>query len=40
LEEATAKSVFCDGVGFVYLEYLHNGQDYGYRADLTGFLLQ
>jgi hypothetical protein len=40
LEEATVKSVFCDGVGFVYLELLNNGQDYGYRADLTGFLLQ
>ncbi len=39
-DESTAKGVFCDGIGFVYLEYSQSGQNYGYRADLTGFSLQ
>ena len=39
-EDGTSKGIFCDGVGFVYLEYFHIGQDFGYRADLTGFSLQ
>ena len=38
--DGTSKGIFCDGVGFVYLEYLQSGQAIGYRADLTGFLLQ
>ena len=40
LEEGIAKGVFCDGIGFVYLEYSQSVQNYGYRADLTGFSLQ
>jgi hypothetical protein len=39
-DDGTAKGVFCDGIGFVYLEYLQSGQNLGYRADLTGFSLQ
>lgn len=38
--DGISKGTFCDGVGFVYLEYIHTGQDYGYRAELTGFSLQ
>ncbi len=40
IEGGTSKSVFCDGIGFVYLEYSQSGQNYGYRAELTGFSLQ
>ena len=39
-EGATAEGVFCDGIGFVYLEYFQSGQNYGYRSELTGFSLQ
>lgn len=40
IEGGTAKSVFCDGIGFVYLEYLQSAQNYGYQVALTGFSLQ
>lgn len=38
--DGASEDVFCDGVGFVYLEYTHEGHAYGFKIELTGFSLQ
>lgn len=39
-ENGITEGTFCEGVGFVYLEFNHDEQAFGYRSELVGFLLQ
>ena len=37
---AKTRQTFCEGIGFMYKEYIYFERDFGYRVELVGFVVQ